>query len=229
VGEVSAIRKVVEEIVSPSSIRDWEGALLYKLARKCTKGSIVEIGSWKGRSTIWLAKGAPPGVPVYAIDPHQNTKTHQLRKEVNTYLEFCNNIRKAGVEHRVTPLVKKSEDALKDLENVPVGLLFIDGEHSYDAVKFDFNNWTKGLVEGGIVALHDAVGHPGPSRVVMEDVFRSGSYTGIRIRGKIVYAMKAPCTRWMRLRNSVLLPNWLIYSFFHYRTQRFLKALKILP
>ncbi|MCS6951010.1 MAG: class I SAM-dependent methyltransferase, partial [bacterium] len=57
-----------------------EGELLYQLARACKgKGVIVEIGSFKGKSTIWLAKGslAGAGVRVFAIDPHTGSEEHR--------------------------------------------------------------------------------------------------------------------------------------------------------
>ena len=52
-----------------------EAALLYHLARQTTTGSIVEVGSYRGRSTVALAKGALAGGnrPVYAVDPHENS------------------------------------------------------------------------------------------------------------------------------------------------------------
>src|SRR5574337_1383187 len=59
---------------------DREGEVLYDLARKCTgRGAIVEIGSWKGKSTIWLAKGskAGNGVKVYAVDTHTGSSEHR--------------------------------------------------------------------------------------------------------------------------------------------------------
>jgi len=60
-----------------SNVDGWlgkrEGPYIYSLAKiGATRGVVVEIGSWKGKSTIWLAKGseAVQGGKVYAIDPH---------------------------------------------------------------------------------------------------------------------------------------------------------------
>ncbi len=68
-------KEEVQKLAAPIKgwLKDKEGQLLYDLAKNCTgKGVIVEIGSWKGKSTTWLAHGSKEGnkVRVYAIDPH---------------------------------------------------------------------------------------------------------------------------------------------------------------
>jgi len=74
-----------------------EGRLLYRLAKNCRgHGAIVEIGSWKGRSTVWLGKGSMRGsrTKIYAIDPHIGSSEHQEENgEVWTFEEFKQNIR----------------------------------------------------------------------------------------------------------------------------------------
>src|SRR6185312_12113676 len=57
----------------PGWLTDEEGEALYELARGCSgSGVIVEIGSWKGKSTVCLGLGSQAGksVPIYAVDPH---------------------------------------------------------------------------------------------------------------------------------------------------------------
>ena len=97
---------------------DGEGQILYKLAGKCKgKGVILEIGSWKGRSTIWLANGsmAGPNVTVYAVDPHTGSPEHKKKfGAISTFEEFKENIRTAGVQEIVVPIVKTSEQAAKE-------------------------------------------------------------------------------------------------------------------
>jgi predicted O-methyltransferase YrrM len=125
-----------------------EGRLLYKLAKNCTgRGAIVEIGSWKGKSTIWLAHGVKSknnNTKVYAIDPHTGSSEHKVaQKRVWTFLEFKENIKRANVDDVVVPLVKTSEAAANDFSE-PVELIFIDGAHEYEFVKQDFNLWFPG-------------------------------------------------------------------------------------
>src|SRR5207249_1604325 len=117
-----------------------EGRLLYDLARRCTgRGVIVEIGSWKGKSTIWLASGSRrgAGVPVYAIDPHTAESDNlATQSAVPTFAEFTHNIRQAGVADLVVALVTTSAEAARDFER-PVELIFIDGAHDYASVALD--------------------------------------------------------------------------------------------
>ena len=75
---------MIDEIKSlTAGIEGWltddEGELLFKLARACAgRGGIVEIGSWKGKSTIWLGRGSMAGnrAKVWAIDPHTGSDEH---------------------------------------------------------------------------------------------------------------------------------------------------------
>jgi predicted O-methyltransferase YrrM len=184
---VLEVKELVKDIDPGASILDMEGKLLYKLAEECKEGVVVEIGSWKGRSTIWLAKGAR--TKVYAIDPHQGTQTHEYEACENTSNEFMRNIARAGVSGVVVSIAATSEEVVKDWDK-PVGLIFIDGDHSYEAVKFDFDNWVPHLVDGGVIALHDTIAYEGPRKVVIDNIFKSREFTNIGMWGQIVYARK---------------------------------------
>src|SRR6266850_1610424 len=109
-----------------------EGETLYRLAKQCQgRGAIVEVGSWKGKSTIWLAGGSEEGskTKITAIDPHIGSAEHQSESgSVWTFDEFQANLRMAGIERLVIPLVKTSEDAARAFKN-SVELVFIDGAH----------------------------------------------------------------------------------------------------
>ena len=187
--------KQVRDIVK--NVDGWltnsEGELLYRLAKKCTgRGVIVEIGSWKGKSTIWLAKGSQSGkqVPVYAIDPHTGSKEHQRRgSKVWTFDEFRHNIESAQVKQFVKPLVMESVKAAK-LVKEPVELVFIDGAHDYASVKADFKAWYPKLVSGGIIAFHDSITWKGVRQLMEESVFESEHFRDIGLVASITYAQK---------------------------------------
>lgn len=155
-----------------------EGELLYSLAKQVPAGqAIVEIGSWKGRSTIWLAKGAQSGQrnKVYSIDPHCGSEAHVSEGEENTYQELLTNLAKAKVEEIVIPLVAVSDEVAKSWRG-NVGLLWIDASHRYEDVKRDLLSWKPHLASDAIVAFHDC-DQPGPARVVNEYVTCSGEFT----------------------------------------------------
>ena len=186
-----------------------EGRLLYDLARRCTgRGVIVEIGSWKGKSTIWLANGSRhgAGVPVYAIDPHTAQSDNlATQSAVPTFTEFTENIRRAGIADLVHPLVKTSAAAAPEFTQ-PVELIFIDGAHDYDSVALDLDLWFPRVVDGGTIAFHDTVAWEGPRRLVAERVFRGRWARHAQFVDSTTAAQKVPRNSLAdRLRNRYVL------------------------
>ena len=156
----------------PGWLTDEEGEALYDLARACTgKGVIVEIGSWKGKSTICLGLGSRAGVsvPVYAIDPHADYR----------FGDFKTNVERAGITDLVRPIASLSQPAADDFEE-PIELLFVDGSHEYDLVLEDFEKWVPKVVDGGWVAFHDTTWTAGPRKVVGHAIYRSRRFKDAR-------------------------------------------------
>jgi MMP 1-O-methyltransferase len=203
----AAVRREVRGI--DGWLSDREGDLLYDLAHGCTgRGVIVEIGSWKGRSTIWLARGSRAGrrVRVCAVDPHTGSAEHQRPGlYVSTLDEFRRNVAAAGVDDIVVPVVATSEEAARIMTG-PVELVFIDGAHEYEAAKLDVLTWLPRLVDGGIMALHDTIGWDGPRRVAEEFLFRANTFRRVRLVDSITFAQKTTrVTVADRLRSRFLL------------------------
>ena len=129
-GEVD-IRTCDEVRPLAASIEGWlsdaQGCALFRAAAATTgKGLIVEIGSWKGRSTAWLAAGARlAAARVYAVDPHIGSREDP---DAATLAAFRANLTDAGLADVVEPLVMTSVEAARMLDG-PVELLFIDGNH----------------------------------------------------------------------------------------------------
>jgi len=171
-----------------------EGRLLYKVAKKCsTKGAIVEIGSWKGKSTIWIAKGSKAGkhARVYAVDPHIGSSEHKkMFGTVATFQDFQRNIKETQVDDIVAPIVKTSKDAAADFVE-PIEFIFIDGAHEYEFVKEDFDLWFPKVVTGGVVAFHD-IGWPGPKRVFREELCQSRRFKRVGFIDSVGYGVKTP-------------------------------------
>ena len=174
-------------------INDNEGRYLYMLAKGCG-GNIVEIGSWEGMSTVYLALGskAGGGGRVFAIDPHRGTSDfHEVYGVEDTEPIFRENIKRAGVDDIAIPLVMKSEEAAKGWTE-PISLLWIDGAHEYENVRKDILLWEPYLEEGGVIAFHDALHSlcPGVRKAIYKYIFQSNKFSNVHFRGSIVSATK---------------------------------------
>ena len=171
-------------------LSDAQGRALFRAAAEARgRGAIVEIGSWKGRSTTWLASGARlAGHRVHAIDPHHRSREYP---DAETEEEFRANLARNGLTAVVEPLVMTSEEAMARVAE-PVELLFIDGDHSYEAVRRDAELWLPRLIEGGTVMFHDVAtaAYTGPRRVVREMVCRSPLFHRISRVGSMVVAQR---------------------------------------
>jgi predicted O-methyltransferase YrrM len=181
---VSEFETKVKPLIAdvPGWLTDEEGEALYELARACTgRGVIVEIGSFKGKSTICLGLGSRAGasLPVHAIDPHQER-----------FPEFEANVERAGITELVRPIPSLSQAAADGFEE-PIELLFVDGSHEYDLVLEDFEKWVPKVVDGGWVVFHDTTWTPGPRKVVGHAIYRSRRFKDARfVVGSMTVARK---------------------------------------
>lgn len=181
-----------------------EASLLYRLAKRCTgKGAIIEIGSWKGKSTTCLARGSrkAAGTPVTAIDPHTGSSEHG---DVDTFAAFTENIRLQQVEDMVKPMRESSAQVAAKWSG-PVELLWIDGAHEYEFVLQDYQLWEPFLIEGGTIAFHDSP-MPGPWKVLEDHLYKGTKFRKIRFVHGITYATKGKATP-LRNRGMMLLRN----------------------
>jgi predicted O-methyltransferase YrrM len=193
-----------------------EARLLYRLAKRCTgRGSIVEVGSWKGKSTICLGRGSLDGssARVHAIDPHTGSPEHSmLFGTVWTFDEFKRNIEQASVAGVVVPHVDFSTSVAARFGE-PVELIFIDGLHEYEGVRADFDAWFPKVMEGGTMAFHDTTCWPGVLKVVSECVFKSPHFRKVRFTRSIVYGEKVHrATAGERLANRIRHVWFLAYA-----------------
>jgi len=148
----------------------------------CTpaQGAIVEIGSFKGKSTVMLASvAARYGLGhVVAIDPHAGLSylgTH-VPDQDPTFAEFLASLKSAGLEQNVEVRRAFSRDVAAQW-NRPIRLLWIDGDHSYRGCKEDFDLYSPFLSEGAVIALHDSLNaFEGPIRVFVEEILRSDRF-----------------------------------------------------
>jgi len=148
-----------------------EGAYLYTLARLSVPGLVVELGSYKGKSTICLAQARPTvavdhfrGQQFEGYDPVRDSHIH-IDHVVGTYrADFDANLERYGVAGIVTTLELETVSAARHVANgcrVKIGdprgvaLVFVDADHDYEAVCADVNVWSALLAPGGAMAFHD--------------------------------------------------------------------------
>ena len=152
----------------PTWTKKRELMMLHHLASSLPRGALaLEIGSYLGASTCYLAAGlAQIGGHLFCIDTWYNeTMPDGVR---DTFADFQKNTR--GIHSHITPVRKKSSELhLADIR-VPLHLIFIDGDHSYAAVKSDFRQVRNWLAQDGIIVFHDCSNsdYEAVSRVVGE-------------------------------------------------------------
>ncbi len=136
---------------------------------------ILEIGSYRGRSTSALALGTN-GAPVYAIEPHEAFEgVYGAQYGPADRRAFFENLLRVGVVEKVRLVNLSSEVACQGWTR-PIGLLWIDGDHTLDGVRRDFESWQRFLVPGGVVAFHDADDPDGGPAQLIESLCASGPY-----------------------------------------------------
>jgi len=141
-------------------------------------GAIVEIGSFMGRSTAFLAAGSlrTGREKVFAIDhfrgspenqPGQQFSHYVLEKEGTTFRVFQANMKQFGLSEQVVPVPSDSAAAAQNWQS-PIRLLFVDGDHSYESVRRDLSAWLPFVVNRGYVCFHDFGVAPGVTRFVQD-------------------------------------------------------------
>lgn len=172
---------------------------------------VVEIGSWMGKSSFALAKGikSKSDPVLYCIDPFE-TDSASLFTETLTGIarslacsveqQFIRNMKKNGVYEMIKLLNGRSTEFAATFAE-DIDLLFIDGDHSYEAVMRDFEDWSKFLKPGGIIALHDVDFDPalsptgdedfvGPGLVAQEKIVNNPEWTDIRLIENLLVAKR---------------------------------------
>ncbi len=177
---VEEITKAVEPVNGFLNRKEIEFLVLLA-ATPTAEGSVLEIGSYHGKSTIAIAKGAElgPARDFVTVDP----------LEFEGALEALNeNLEQAGVENQVEFHQMTSEQLGEDWDR-PIRLLWIDGGHSYELKKLDLDTFYPHLADGAIVAFHDVLNQfEGPVRVFAEGVLLSDHFGAAGVCGSIGWA-----------------------------------------
>lgn len=146
-----------------------EAEALYRHALQASvMGPVLEVGSYCGRSTVFLGLACRiNNSTVFALDHHRGSEEHQPGEffhdpelyderegSFDTFREFRRNIDTVGLNDVVVPVVAGSAAAARHWQT-PLAMVFIDGGHSLESALTDYRCWTAHLLRGGILAIHD--------------------------------------------------------------------------
>jgi predicted O-methyltransferase YrrM len=180
-----------------------EGLALYDTAAAyARRGPVAEIGTYCGKSTIYLAAAVKDaGQLVITVDHHHGSEENQPGWEyhdpglvdpdtgrLDTLPHFRSTLAATGLEEHVIAIVGRSAD-VAGLWRTPLGMLFIDGGHTDAAATTDYEGWAPWVTPGGALAIHDvfpdpADGGQAPYRIYLR-ALRSGAFTEVRVEGSL--------------------------------------------
>ena len=156
----------------PSHLTAAERALLYRLAISAPPRPVLEIGSYLGASAYFLAAAvadARRAVRVICVDTWQNdAMTEGVR---DTFQQFLANTQEF-TEH-IAPMRGFSHEIVDEARSQApdgLGMLFVDGDHSWEGVRRDWDCYRPLLGPGALIAFHDVSWAEGVQRVVREEV-----------------------------------------------------------
>ena len=166
------LRKAAREAIG--FMPETEGLALYETGLEgAHTGPMVEIGSYCGKSAIYLGAAAEERMAVlFSIDHHTGSEEHQPGEQyhdsrlvdpatgkIDTLPAFRRTIVEAGLENSVVAVVGDSATIAARWTR-PVGLVFIDGGHSDEAAAADLDGWAPHLLPGGLLVIHDVFPDP---------------------------------------------------------------------
>lgn len=169
-----------------------EAQLLYRLAKGVQSGCIIEVGSYRGMSTVFLGRGSLDGnhPEIYAIDPH--AKFVGILGGIfgpKDRTAFYQAMLATGCSEIVS-LINLSSEMFAYKWKEPVSLLWIDGDHSYQGVKRDFESWLPHLTNDALIAFDDATDRNLGPRMLIDELKLSGVFEEALSVGKIVVIRK---------------------------------------
>jgi predicted O-methyltransferase YrrM len=188
---------------------DAQARRLWQAARAVpASGQIVEIGSFRGRSTIVLARAAHDAVTVIAIDPHGGSDrgpneiaADEARGE-SDHAAFIANLAAAGVADVVRHVRKASNDARGDVTG-PVDVLYIDGAHRYAPAKDDIERWGDRVAPEGRMLIHDAFNAIGVTTAQLRLLVFGTQFSYVGRDGSLVEYLRRPVRGPERAVNAV--------------------------
>ncbi|WP_442599234.1 class I SAM-dependent methyltransferase [Neobacillus sp. D3-1R] len=151
--QISKLYQFVDSVSGWLSVAEQTALLHLPSFVDHLEGEIVEIGSFKGKSTVALGLGSKwlseKKRTIFAIDPFISNGYYS-----NYFHEFQKNILGFRLSNYVSPIKKFSHEAIHDCPE-SIAALFVDGDHNYSGVKRDIDLFAPRVVPGGFIAFHD--------------------------------------------------------------------------
>jgi predicted O-methyltransferase YrrM len=181
-----------------------EGQVLHRWAReRLPHGPALEVGTYCGKSAIWLGAAAREvGGTVFTVDHHRGSEENQSGWEhhddslvdpalglMDTLPVFRRTIADAGLEDHVVAVVGRSETVAR-WWRTPLSLLFIDGGHGVEPARADLRGWAHWVGTGELLLVHDVFPDPADGgRPPYEDIYlpalASGAFTEVEAVGSM--------------------------------------------
>lgn len=170
-----------------------EARRLYELAREAARlGPCLEIGSYCGRSATYLGMGCrESGGILYSIDHHRGSEEQQPGQEyfdpdlvnretgqIDTLPLFRKTIAAFDLDDTVIPIVAKSA-IVAGFWSTPLGLVFIDGGHTFEAALADYSGWVSHIMPGGFLVIHDIFPDPAKGGQAPYCIYRKALASGL--------------------------------------------------
>ncbi|HEX4868249.1 MAG TPA: class I SAM-dependent methyltransferase [Acidimicrobiales bacterium] len=209
----AAVRSVEGWMTDDQARRLWDAA-----GRVPAGGRIVEIGSFRGRSTIVLALAARDDTEIVAIDPHAGNdrgpqEIHGFEEAASEdYEVFHRNLADAGVQDRVRHVRRFSADAHDEVTGA-IDLLYIDGAHRFGPARDDVVRWGARVVDGGRLLVHDSFSSVGVTLALLSSVALGDSFEYMGRDGSLVEYRRArlsPARRAVNLLHHLAQLPWFL-------------------
>ena len=184
---------------------DDEGLALHRAGEEAAAsglGPLLEIGSYCGKSSVYLGAAAlAHGTVLFAVDHHHGSEENQEGWEhhdrslvdpesgrLDTLPTFRRTIESAGLEHAVIAVIGDSTTVARHW-STPLSLVFIDGGHGEEPAWTDYRSWVPKLAVGGLLAIHDVFPDPAdggrPPYELYRQALSSGSFAEAAAQGSL--------------------------------------------
>jgi MMP 1-O-methyltransferase len=182
---------------------DDEGLALHAAGRDGgSVGPLLEVGSYCGKSAVYLGAAARSGGTVlFSVDHHRGSEENQAGWEhhdpevvdpdtgrIDTLPFFRRTIERAGLEDAVVAVVGDSPVIAANWRT-PLGLVFVDGGHALDVVLADYEAWSPHVAVGGVLVFHDVFEDPRDGGQAPFEVWKravaSGTFTPVSTTGSL--------------------------------------------